>query len=75
VRIEGVPLAPCRLCFTRATRRQVEACRVDLDTSDREEPLLDLLESESGVTGETLVAFALASAESPAPVEIAGPAR
>jgi Fe-S-cluster containining protein len=64
VRIEGVPLPPCRLCFTGATRRQIESCRVDVDCSQIEDPILDRLRSETGLSGETLVAFALSGAAS-----------
>jgi Fe-S-cluster containining protein len=60
VRVEGVPLPPCRLCFTGATRRTIEACRVDVECGELESTLLERLESRTGIAGETLVAFALA---------------
>lgn len=65
VRIEGVPLPPCRLCFTAANSRQIEACRVDVDCSQIEGPLLDRVQFETGLAGETLVAFALSGGTEP----------
>jgi len=62
VRVEGVPLPPCRLCFTGATRGTIEACRVDVECGDLEAALLERLESRTGLAGETLVAFALTQA-------------
>jgi Fe-S-cluster containining protein len=67
--IEGVPLPPCRLCFTDASARRIDACRVDVDSDDLEAPMLALLESHEGLTGETLVAFALAESAPSAPPE------
>ena len=62
VRVEGVPLPPCRLCFSDAPRRTVEACRVEVECGDLETELLERLESRTGTGGDTLVAFALAEA-------------
>jgi Fe-S-cluster containining protein len=62
VLLEGVPLPPCRLCFTKASNRQIDACRVEVDCGDLEAPLLERLETQAGLNGETLVAFALSGA-------------
>ena len=59
VRIEGVPLPPCRLCFQSASARRVERCRVDVDCAALEEPLLPQAEAVAGLPGETIVAFVL----------------
>ncbi|MGE5278085.1 MAG: YkgJ family cysteine cluster protein [Acidobacteriota bacterium] len=60
VRIEGVALPPCRLCFTQASESQIESSRVEIDCARLEAPLLEGLAEETGLTGETLIAFALA---------------
>ena len=67
--IEGVPLPPCRLCFTGASARRIDDCRVEVDCADLEAPMLDFLESRDGLAGETLVAFALAGEASSAPMD------
>jgi len=60
VRIEVVPLPPCRLCFTQASGPQIESSRVEVDCVRLEEPPLERLAAKTGLTGETLIAFALA---------------
>jgi Fe-S-cluster containining protein len=67
--IEGAPLPPCRLCFTDASAGKIDACRVEVDCSDLEAPMLAFLESRDGLAGETLVAFALAGDAPSAPLE------
>jgi Fe-S-cluster containining protein len=59
-RIAGEPLPPCSLCFVGASADAVEACRVTFDPDDLEGALLARLEA-AGVSGETYVAFALAT--------------
>ena len=60
MRIEGVPLPPGRLCFTQAPGPQIKSSRVDVACARLEQPLLGRLAAEAGLTGETLIAFALA---------------
>ena len=59
VRVEGVPLPPCRLCFRGASARRIEVCRVEVDCAALEEPLLPRAETAVGLPGETLVAHSL----------------
>ena len=58
VSIGGKKLPPCRLCFTEASRKTVEACRVSIDVARLESPLVARAESRSGRRGETFIAFA-----------------
>lgn len=60
VRIGGEDLPPCRLCFTSATSREVERCRVELDPEGLEDRLLRRAAREGlPAVPETLIAFAL----------------
>ena len=52
-------LPPCRLCFTRASKKTIEACRVSLGIAPLESPLVATAQARSGRKGETLIAFAL----------------
>jgi Fe-S-cluster containining protein len=61
VRIGEEDLPPCRLCFTGAPSAEIEACRVEVDPDHLEDEILSELERQAEPTGETLVAFALAS--------------
>ncbi len=56
----GDGLGTCELCFRGATDEQISACEMLVDPNDLEGKLLEEL-SESGKTGETIVAFCLAS--------------
>ena len=51
----------CELCFQGATDAEIAACEVESDPDGLETRLLDELENITGVRGETIVAFALAS--------------
>ncbi len=67
VRFGGTALAVCELCYRGATDQQIAACEVEIDPDNLEDRLL----AELGVTGETIVAFALAEstpARSPASI-------
>jgi Fe-S-cluster containining protein len=59
VRIGEAALPPCRLCFQGAAPETIEACRVEPDPNGLEDRILDRLGDE-----ETLIAFAVASADS-----------
>ena len=59
VRVEGLPLPPCRLCFRGASARRIEACRVEVDCAALEEPMLPRAESVAALPGETIIVFAL----------------
>ena len=52
-------LAACELCYTGASMAEIAACVVNPDISELEEMSNDAFNAEHGVTGETLVAFAL----------------
>lgn len=60
VQIGADPLPPCRLCFTAAAPDEIDRARVVIDPDDEEDALLRDLE-RSGIAGETIVAFALAT--------------
>jgi len=55
----GEGIGVCELCFVGATPEQIAACELKVDPDALEAPLLRRLERESGVRGQTLVAFAL----------------
>ncbi len=54
-------LGVCELCFQGATEEQIAACEVKPDPDDMESVLLQKLEKRTGIHGNTIVAFALAS--------------
>jgi Fe-S-cluster containining protein len=53
-RVEGGALGCCELCFVGASDEQIAACEMQVPQA-----LEDQLVEEAGVTGETVVAFAL----------------
>ncbi len=53
-------LQACELCYDGATAEQMAECAVEADPQGLESALLDLLEAQ-GITGITIVAFALAA--------------
>ena len=55
-------LATCELCYTGATDEEIAACAVEVDPDDLESQLLEELAESKGVSGETIVAFALTAA-------------
>jgi Fe-S-cluster containining protein len=60
LRIGRERLPPCRLCFTEASPREVESCRVDVDAEHLEDRLLKRLDRAGVRVGaETIVAYAL----------------
>ncbi|MFZ0318370.1 MAG: YkgJ family cysteine cluster protein [Candidatus Sulfotelmatobacter sp.] len=60
VRSEG-GLGVCELCFHGATDQEIAACEMKPDPDDLESALLEKLEESTGVRGNTIVAFCLAS--------------
>jgi Fe-S-cluster containining protein len=53
-------LGVCELCFHGATEEQIAACEMRPDPDNRESALLQDLEKNSGLSGETIIAFCLA---------------
>jgi Fe-S-cluster containining protein len=50
----------CELCFKGATDEEIAACEMKPDPDSMEDELLGQVESKSGKTGQTIVAFCLA---------------
>jgi len=59
VRSEG-GLGVCELCFHGATEQEIAACEMVVDPDDLESMLLLEIEQRNNLTGDTIVAFALA---------------
>ena len=59
LRIGREDLPACIYCFAPCTAAETEALRVEPDPEGLEEALLDRLERDEGIAGETIVAFAL----------------
>ncbi|HTC95482.1 MAG TPA: YkgJ family cysteine cluster protein [Terriglobales bacterium] len=60
VRSEG-GLGVCELCFHGATNQQIAACEMHPDPSGLESTLVKEAETATGMRGDTIVAFCLAS--------------
>ena len=58
LRVEG-GLGVCELCFRGATEDEVAACEVHLDAEERESALNAQVEGAAGISGSTVVAWAL----------------
>jgi Fe-S-cluster containining protein len=54
-------IGACELCYQGATDEQIAACEVEIDTG-LESELVHELEKSTGISGDTVVAFALADA-------------
>ena len=54
-------LGVCELCFQGATEEEIAACEMRPDPDDLETKLVEEIESQTGIEGETIVAFCLAS--------------
>jgi Fe-S-cluster containining protein len=52
-------LGVCELCFHGATTEQIAACEMEVDPDDLEPKLLAELEKTTGLSGKTIVAFAV----------------
>jgi Fe-S-cluster containining protein len=53
-------LGVCELCFQGATEEEIAACEMEVDPDDFESELLQGITDSSGLTGDTIVAYALA---------------
>lgn len=53
-------LGVCELCFHGATEEEIAACEMEVDPDDLESKLLQKIEQREKLTGDTIVAFALA---------------
>src|SRR5215472_1603085 len=60
VRFGANSVATCELCYTGATDEEIAACEMEVDPNGLESQLLEELAQSTGVSGETIVAFALA---------------
>jgi Fe-S-cluster containining protein len=54
-------LGVCELCFHGATDQEIAACEMNPDPDDLESTLVEEIEKKTGVHGQTIVAFCLAS--------------
>jgi Fe-S-cluster containining protein len=54
-------LGVCELCYQGATDKEIAACEMKPDPDDLESALLEKLEKSSGIRGDTIIAFCLAS--------------
>jgi Fe-S-cluster containining protein len=54
-------LGVCELCFHGATDEEIAACEINPDPDDLENTLIQEVEKTTGVHGQTIVAFCLAS--------------
>ncbi len=59
VRSEG-GLGVCELCFQGASEKEIAACEMNPDPDDLESGLLEKLEKDTGVRGDTIIAFVAA---------------
>jgi Fe-S-cluster containining protein len=53
-------LGVCELCFQGASEKEIAACEMNPDPDDLESVLVKKLEKETGVHGDTIIAFVLA---------------
>jgi hypothetical protein len=54
-------LGVCELCFQGASDGEIAACEMKPDPDDIERALLEDLENKTGLHGNTVIAFCLAS--------------
>jgi Fe-S-cluster containining protein len=54
-------LGVCELCFKGASNEEIAACEMKPDPDDLEAALLEEIETSTGVRGNTIIAFCLAS--------------
>jgi Fe-S-cluster containining protein len=62
VRCGSEAVGVCELCFQGASDQEIAACEVEVDPQGLESRLSDELERTTGARGQTIVAFALATA-------------
>lgn len=53
-------LGVCELCFQGASDKEIAACEMNPDPDDIESVLLEKLEKETGICGDTIIAFVAA---------------
>lgn len=53
-------LGVCELCFQGASDHEIAACEMNPDPDDLESVLVEKLEKDTGVRGDTIIAFAMA---------------
>jgi len=61
VRCDSEAVACCELCFVGASDAEIAACEVEADPDGVEATISDELQEATGVRGQTIVAFCLAS--------------
>ena len=54
-------LGVCELCYQGATDKEIAACEMIADPDDLEAQLLEKVEQSTGLRGDTIIAFCLAS--------------
>ena len=54
-------LGHCELCFQGASNKEIAACEMKPDPDDLESALLETMERRTGIRGNTIIAFCLAS--------------
>ena len=59
VRVEGGALGVCELCYQGRSEEEIAACEMVPDPDDLESRLVREVETRSGKSGDTIVAFAL----------------
>ena len=62
IRTEEGHLATCELCFTTATAEEIVACELDPTIPTQEEHSNTAFDATHGLTGQTLIAYALRNA-------------
>lgn len=60
IRHESGEVSTCELCYAGATDEQIASCAVSIKTHDLESKLIVQAENETGLRGNTIVAFCLA---------------
>lgn len=53
-------LGVCELCYNGASDEEIAACEMNPDPENREQELIEKAEQDTGVSGNTIVAFCLA---------------
>ncbi len=67
LRHDSQDLGVCELCYRGATDEEIAACAVEMDPNRLEDALIEELGAATGARGQTIVAFALATATAPRP--------
>lgn len=59
LRLNSDSVDVCELCYDGATEQEILSCQVDLDIADLDDAAENEAEQVTGLTGQTIVAFAL----------------